>query len=378
MKNNRYSRNGNSDILLSGMLVLLFLLLIGCQPKEVTSAKIYIQNNDWDKALKQLEVAVAAYPKNAEAHYLLGQAYGYHARYEDMIKEFNSSLNISEKFVQQITAERERYWIDKYNAAIIALDKQDYLHAEKFLQTAILIDPEKHEAYKKLAIAYIQTDQLDNALTIYKKLLQKYPRDLDLLISIGNLYYSQKNYDKSVVILKRVLEIEPNHRDALANLALAYDSLGKLEEAEQAFRKAVAANTQDKDLIFLFGVYHYKRNNFEQAIQLFERVLELNPHDFDATSNIGNAYLSMAENLRKKLKQASPADRTSIDYKKITNGAILNYKHAIPYLKKALEMQPNHPNLWRNLGVAYINTGEKELGEKALLKSEEVQVKLSK
>lgn len=360
------------------LLVFAVLVLAGCQPKEITSAKIYIQGDNWQKALESLEMAVEAHPNNAEAHYLLGQAYGHYGRFKEMNKEFEVSLLISNKFETQILAERERHWIDKYNNAMAAMKQDDHEKAEELLRQAVVIDPSRHEAYKKLALAYLNLERGDKALRIYHKLLERDPNDVELLSSTGNLYYSQRQFDKVVPILKRILQLEPEHRDALANLALSYDSMGEVEKAAEAYEKAIAVNPQDKDLIFLYGVHHYNRKQYAKAIQLFEQVLTMHPDDFESISNIGNAYLSMAERQREKLKEARNGAMTTEDAVQLKNEAIRNYKSAIPYLEKSLEMRPDHPTLWRNLGIAYINTGERERGEQALLKAEQVQLKSSK
>ncbi|MFQ6112991.1 MAG: tetratricopeptide repeat protein, partial [bacterium] len=362
------------------LFIPVILNLLGCQPKEVTSAKIYIQNDNWDKAIEQLETAVKTYPNNSEAHFLLGQAYGKKGLYKEMNKEFNTSLKISNKFAQEINAEREVYWIENYNAGIKAADNEDFQKAEAFIISAIVINPSKYEAHRKLAIIYQQTNEVEKALAIYNKLLEKNPNDLELLLSAGDLYYQQQKFEEVVAILSRVLEMEPQNRDALLNLALSYDSLGKPNEATKLYQQAVEANPLDKDLIFLFGVHHYKLKNYKQAIRLFQQVLELSPDDFEATSNIGNAYLSIAESERQKLKNVSFNSNiySAEQIQRIKNNAISNYKKAVPYLERALEIEPDHPNLWRNLGVAYINSGEKEKGEQAFLKSEELKTFLSK
>lgn len=362
----------------SAVVVCFLLALTGCQPKELTSAKIYIQSNDWDKALQHLENAVEVHPNNAEAHCLLGKAYGQHGRYKEMNREFEISLMVTDKFEAEIRAEREQHWIDKYNNAIAAMTQEEYARAEELLRKAITIEPSRYEAYKKLALTYLNVDKTDKALLLYSKLLEKKPDDVDLLSSTGNLYYSQKQFDKVIPILKRILVLEPNHRDALANLALCYDSLGETEQAAHAYQKAIAVNPQDKDLVFLFGAHRYNRKQFPKAIQLFEQVLTMNPDDFESTSNIGNAYLSMAEELRLRLKESRNGSTAAEVVIRLKNEAIRNYKNAIPYLEKSLEMRPNHPTLWRNLGIAYINTGEKEKGEQAFLKAEELQVQSAK
>ena len=323
-----------------------------------------------------LEQAVVAHPNNPEAHFLLGKAYGDKSRYKDMKKQFGESLEISTKFQQAILQAIENHWITHYSKGIKAQNGRDFKLAENLLKTAILIDPSKKEAHNTLAANYLETNQPRQALLIYEKLLKETPNDINLLIATGNLFYIQKRFDDVVRILKKVLEIEPDHRDAMANLALSYDSLGKTDEALTAYQKAVQSNPLDKDLIFLLGVHHYNRSNFTKAIELFERVLELSPGEFESTSNIGNAYLSIAEDLRARIKSSANGTFTAGEIQQLKTEAILTYTKVIPYFKKALEMQPHHPTLWINLGVAYVNSGKNEKGQEALLKAEEWRLKL--
>jgi len=355
-------------------IALLAAAAVGCQPKEVTRAKIYIQNNDWDRAIDQLEAAVKSYPDNPEAHFLLGQAYGNKWRFKEMMQQFEQSLALSEKFKAQIAAERERHWIEQLNGGIIALDKEEYDRAEVFFTSAMIIDFSKPEAPKKLALICLKTNRLEQALTLYENMAETNSVDLQVLISMANLYSTQQKYEDAITLLKRVLEQEPGHRDALTNLALAYEASGQPEAAAAAFEQAVAGNPLDADLIFLYAAHHYKRENYQQAIQLFERILELHPQDVDATANIGSAYLSLAETVRKKLLTANDGVYSADEIKKMYARAIADYKNSIPYLKKALELRPDQPDLWRNLGVAYVNTGERKLGEEAFLKAEELRL----
>jgi len=358
------------------LLTLLPILLLGCQPKEITSAKIYIQKRNWQKAIELLEQAVVTHPNNPEGHFLLGQAYGDQSRYREMKKQFGESLGISPKFQPAILQTIENHWITLYNKGIKAQNDRNFKLAENLLKTAILIDPSKREAYNTLAANYIEANQPRQALLIYEKLLKETPDDINLLIATGNLFYIQKRFDDVVRVLKKVLEIEPDHRDAMANLALSYDSVGKTDEALAAYQNAVKANPLDKDLIFLLGVHHYNRSHFTKAIELFKQVLELSPGEFESTSNIGNAYLSIAEDLRAKIKSLANSTLTAGEIQQLKTEAILTYMKVIPYFKKALEMQPHHPTLWINLGVAYVNSGENEKGQEALLKAEEWKLKL--
>lgn len=352
-------------------------ILSGCAPAEINSGKLYLRNQNWENAIQQLELAVDRHPNNAEARFLLGRTYGIKSRFKEMNTQFDKSLELSGKFKKKIAADREQLWIQKYDQGLKAMNKQEHEQAEKLFKTAILISPHRDDAYKKLALTYLSLEKNHEASRLYTRLLKLKPNDIDILSSAANLNYSQKKYSDAIPILLKIIDMQPKHRDALANLALCYDALGKTEKAGVAFRTAIIANPQDKDLIFLYGAHLYKKGDYGAAIQIFTRILDRDQDDFEAVSNIGSAYLAIAEKYRKDL--ANPTEQRSPDeMQQIKNAAIQNYNNAITYLEKSIGINAKHPLIWRNLGAAYISTGQREKGEKAFIKAEEILVKLAK
>ena len=226
----------------STFVALSYLVLTACQPKPVTTARIHIQNDEWKQALAELERAAEKYPDNPEVHYLLGLAYGHESHFKEMTGHFERSLQISNRFAPEIGTERERHWIEKYNAAILDIDQKDFKTSETNLESAILIDPNRVEAHKKLAQVYLNTDRTDQALTKYHQLIDQRPDDLELLIATSRIYYDRKDFGEVITILRKVLQVEPKNRDALARLAISLDSLGETDQAAQAFESAVQAH----------------------------------------------------------------------------------------------------------------------------------------
>lgn len=357
--------------------LVLLAWLSGCQPREITTARFYLENQEWGRALEQLEAAVQNHPNDAEAHFLLGVAYGHLARFEEMNRAFKRALELSDKYQPQIAAERERYWTEHYDQGLRRFRVQDYSTAAAHFKRAVLIDPTRYEAHKRLALCYLNDNQPDRALFIYQRLLEKTPDDVDLLMAVSGLHFDQKHYDQAATTLERVLRLEPNHRDALLRLARTYDAWGEAEKAEKTYEAGVRAFPHDSDLIFSYAVHRYRRGQYQQAIQLFQQVLDLEPDHFEAVTNIGNAYLSLAETLRKQLRATPHGRLTAEKIHQLKNRVILNYRRAIPYLEQALKLQPEDANLWRNLGIAYLNTGETKKGEEAFLRSEELKTNAS-
>ena len=84
-----------SVVALSLLVLFLAVIMFGCRSKEVESALIYInQQNDWDKAMEQLEVAVQVNPADVEAQVYLGEGYGRRGDYKKMKEHFDTATKL--------------------------------------------------------------------------------------------------------------------------------------------------------------------------------------------------------------------------------------------------------------------------------------------
>ncbi len=355
-------------LLLLGLAVVLF---VACQTKELTSAKVYIQQDNWDKAIEQLEQAVRLYPNDAEAHYYLGEGYATRADWALMNQEFNKSLEIGPKFEIQIKNAREKYWVTNFNAGVNKINGGDSQGAIKQFITCLVIDPSRAQAYQNLAVSYIRVDSLDKAIGVYEKQLEVQPNSIETMHALARLYFQQKSYQKVVDLEQRALAINANDADAVANLAMAYDYLGEKDKAIAEYKNALAKNPDDKDLLFNLARLHYMNDNFDEAIGLFQKVIQMNPEDYDSNVNVGTAYLQMADELRKQLVEIDrKGEKVPPEQMEKMKSF---YNSAIPYLEKAVQLKPEEANVWNNLGVAYVNAGNASKGKEAFDKAEQLR-----
>ncbi len=355
------------------MLLVGILSFMACQTKEVTSAKVYIQQDNWEKAIEQLETAVKLYPNDTEAFYLLGEGYANQGDWEKMNQMFNKSLEISPQFNQQIKNTREKNWVTNFNSGVNRINGNDLDGAVEKFKTCIVIDPQKVGAYRNLAVSLTQKQRFEEAKETYRKALEIEPDNLELVQALAALHFESKEYDKVVELEKLALERNSDNKDAIANLALAYDYLGEKQLALETYQKALDKNPDDVDLLFNLARLHYMNEEYAKAIELFGKVISLKPDDFDANVNVGNAYLSMADNVRKKLVEKENNGETVTPEEK--DELISFYNQSIPYLEKAVSIKTENVNIWNNLGVAYIQIGNKEKGEQCFKKAEELQNK---
>lgn len=366
----------NATLVIAILALASLVLLMACQTKEVTSAKVYISQNNWDMAIEQLEQAVQIYPNDAEARYLLGEGYGNKGMWEKMNEMFNQSVALAPTFENQIKNTRDKYWVSSFNQGVAKVNTKagetaDVAGAIESFSTAIKVDPKRIEAYKNLAFSNLRSDNVDGAIAAYLAYLAINPKETTILNEVTRLYIDKKDYAAAQESAQKVLAIDAANGDAIANLAMAYDLNGQNDMAQKTYQEALEKNPNNVDLLFNLARLSYLNKEYDKAIQLFQKVISISPEDYDANLNVGNAYLTMADELRKALveKENKKETVTEADLAKLKDF----YRAAIPFLEKAIAVKPDNAAVYYNLGVAYVNIGEAEKGAEFFSKSESLK-----
>ncbi len=354
-----------SLILLAGVA-----LWAGCQNPALTGAKVYIQQQDWDNAQQQLELAVQQEPRNAEARFLLGRAYGEKGMYEAMVREFEKSLEISAKWKTNIENIRQEKWVMAFNRGVGAGKDGDFAKALLEFKTATVIDARQADAFNNLGYAYTNMDSLDQALEAYEKVLKLQPDNVSARINSGVILLNRGEVQRAADLFGDALEQEPENKSALSLRARSLESLARarradlvaadsgedsapaeeeiksiLDQAIAVYQQATEVYPQDKDFFYNLGVlYAQEIRDFEKAAPLFQKVTELDPEDIDGWFNLATAQLALGD-----LDGAQPS------------------------LEKAIELEPDNGDAWYQLGIIYIKKGMKTEGEEAFKKAEELQ-----
>ncbi len=414
---------------LCALMVFMVAPRVSAQSMEMTSAKLYIQQNEWDKAIHWLEEAVKKKPDNAEAHFLLAQGYGQKGRMADMITEFAATEQYDKKgkYTKEIKAFRQKYFADSFNAGVKAFNEQNFeLAAEKFSMSA-MVDPSQVASFQNLTVAYRQVendieagtpcdgcstnehewdpmvarcrdkstaeyakfccckdakDQLYGVIVnSYQTLIKMQPDSLMHYMALSDYYKSKKQFDKSAALLAEVVQKHPNDARVLAELAITYDYLGKSDDAFKMYEQALVNKPDDKDLRFNYGRLFLMREDYDNAITQFMKVVEIQPDDFEANYNIGISHLKIGERVDKEMREideAASKNKQKPDAQKMAEmktAAKQHFDAAIPYLEKAVTIKADQSAVWFNLGVGYTRVGIDAKAKEAFAKAEELEKK---
>jgi tetratricopeptide (TPR) repeat protein len=313
--------------ILIGLTVIVAVIgFTACDSQEVTSAKVYIQQSNLEKAEELLLVAFEKEPMNSNIGFLLGtEIYSKKEDWKNMSKYFQASLAIDSKFKDKIDQFNNKYWVDNFNAGAKyynALINDEAENPEKVTETAIeafnnaiMLVPEKAEAYSVLAQVYIFSDKIAEATEAMQTAVELNPKDITSLVNLGNILYQDNKYEDAIGFLKRALDVDPQNLLAIKQIAFIYDKMGQKAEATQAYKDAIVADPENADLHYNLGVLYHQQKDYKNAAVEFELVIKFNPESIDAMYNAGLSYSALEDfkNAEKLLKLAFEKDPESID-----------------------------------------------------------------
>ncbi|MFQ6092824.1 MAG: tetratricopeptide repeat protein, partial [bacterium] len=144
----------------------------------LTSGKLYLTQDNLEKAQEQLEIAVQQIPKDWEPHFLLGVVYGKKKMFEEMNREFTKVIGLNPAKEDVVNRGDRRYWggrepmwADWYNNGIEYFNGKKYEKAAEYFETATRIWPAKGKAYSMLGYVYSILGRGDEAIEACQKVV---------------------------------------------------------------------------------------------------------------------------------------------------------------------------------------------------------------
>ncbi len=370
------------------LLVFLGFTFMGyqCGSTELTSAKLYIQQKNYDKAMELLQKEVEKNPKSDEGFYLLGVVYGEKEQYDKMTDAFNKSLAISSNFKDNINSLNQSYWVKAFNTAVktfnLAQSTSDvdsakiyFDKAAKNFQNAISISPDSTDSYLNLAFVYIQTGNYDQAQQTLENFLQR-GKSPEAYLYLGRIIYdkgtklsdsdslaAQESFNKSIKILEEGRKLYPDNSEILGALQNVYIATGKVNQAMDIFKLAAETNPNSAQHQYNYGVLLLQDNKFEGAEQQFKKAIEIKPDYSDALYNLGVTYVEWGNSINKQIEgnpQLEGKDKEK-------------YRQALPNLEKVVELQPDNVSGWDALYKVYARLNMMKEAEDALKKADELR-----
>ncbi len=373
---------------LLSIIITAFPIITGfqCASKEMTSAKLYIQRSDWEKAENWLSQEVENNPTNAEAWWLLGQTRVQRNNYKESLVALDNSLKHSNEFSEKIIQIKKDVWgqslnqgVNLFNKSISASPESAAILRQQAIenyQIALTINPDSVITYQNIAVAQHAQGLYDDEIVTLKEALKKQQTPA-LFTSLINVYLTKaqdadakndkttatENYNDAITSLLGARALEPDNDELLATMIDIHVRIGKANEAKPYIREAIAKDPMNKIYQYNLGVLLMQTDSLEEAITHFDAAIQQDPMYDVALQNIGVAYMRLGD----KMKQAAQ----NTDLKKETDKTYLEkFKKAVGHFEKLVEIKKDDPNSWDLLASAYANANMLKEAKGALEKSD--------
>jgi tetratricopeptide (TPR) repeat protein len=353
-----------SKITVFALFSLMLVLFIGCASEELTSAKLYIQQQDWDNAEIYLVKALAVEPENPEIPYLLGDLiYGRKMEWVKMNEMFDKALSLgADKVILQggkvgdyVAQSQEKHWVTIYNKGISYFnefrksgDGQDspiLQDAIASFNTATEVNPNNGQAYGILANCLFASGDLESALDAVIIGAAKDPENFDLNMTAGKMFGLADDKESALIYYKHAVDIDPTNSLARRQLAQMYYDVGDKEMSLATYEEAIAEETNSilkADLYYNLGVLNMQLGDFQQAEDNFSMAYDYNPNDIDALRGIAQTF----ENAEK-------------------------WSRAEYFYRKLIDIEPENPQHYRAMARVLLRQGDTDKAQEYFDKSKE-------
>lgn len=135
----------------------------------------------------------------------------------------------------------------------------------------------------KEAYAHQVEEELDEAISLYKRSIDTYPT-AEAFTFLGWCYSSQKQYEEAIAECRRAVEIDPEFGNPWNDIGAYLIELGRLDEAIPYLERATRATRYEFDSFpyFNLGRIYLRKGEPEKAARCFRDALHANPTYFPA------------------------------------------------------------------------------------------------
>jgi Tfp pilus assembly protein PilF len=272
-------------------LFVALALSATAQTPLIDRGRALLDKRDYEHATEVLEKAVAATPKNAEAHYLLAVAYGEQAMTASVFSRVSLAGKAKDQFEAAVQADPNHLdarmgLMQWYTVAPAMIGGS----ATKAMEQAAEI--KKRDALRgAAAFAYIYNNDKKPELARkeYVDLVRQQPNSPKAHLALAVQYIIDKNYPAASTEVETALKLDPNDQQAWFRLGqLAALTGTNTARGEEALKKYLAYTPKRNELPhyrahYWLGQIYEKTGRKAEAKASYETSLKLHPDQKDVT-----------------------------------------------------------------------------------------------
>lgn len=281
--------------------------------KQLKKSEDLIRSGQIDSAIITLQSTLKKFPKQFQAHGLLGMAYVFNHNYTDAEKHFKLSLSSS----FNIQAAK--------NLTTLLIQQKRWQEAFPWSQRLNENSDDELNIMLNHALILRNIGKGNDALDVYKVLLNKYPQNINIYISYGFTLNFLKKYQEAIEIYLQGIEIKSNEFGILYNLGITYLNQFDYSNALKYLLLAQEQNNKSVDLLLTIAVCYAKKRNFDAAYHSVDQAKKIETNNLLIPFQMGTLLMQQDKN-----------------------------EMALQYFDEVIKLEPNHIEANYHKGLVYL------------------------
>jgi tetratricopeptide (TPR) repeat protein len=209
----------------------------------------------------------------------------------------------------------------------------------------------------------LKANQLDIAAREFQEILRIDPHNAEARASLGVIAFTERNYTQAAKEFNESLRLKPDLWNAQAFLGMSEMRLGNLEEAQTLLEKSFPHVQEGKlraqagsDLIYTY----YVSGRLDKASEIVKVLETLEPDKPDTLYTAYRVYSELAARALATLIKVAPESARTREILAQSLMSHNDYSAAIQEYRRALEADPNLPEIHFELGQALLSYSANE------------------
>lgn len=254
------------------------------------------------------------------------------------------------EFMQEAYPEKIDELIDYYNLLVVKLPefsrpyyelghlylkKEDYINASNAFRMALDYDKENPFYLNSLAFTYVQLEQYNTAIELYKKAIDKNPDNEWTSVvaqALAAIYYKINNdYEAAITVLEYALTLTKDKCPIYTLFGDIYFDDNNMDLSIKYYNMALLDGIKDPKMYSRLAMAYWEKNSIQDAIDCYNLAIETDINYDIAHNNLGVIYL---DNIK-------------------------DYERALSCFVNAVDLNPSYMLAHFNLGRCYAELNRK-------------------
>ncbi|MCS7212382.1 MAG: tetratricopeptide repeat protein [Chloroherpetonaceae bacterium] len=293
-------------------------------------SEVYIRQRDWKRFEAIVEKMFEHSSRTKEERMTLAEAYLSRAAKDTLF------LKPAEIVLTKVQKLYPKEWKPYWFLGIVHIEQHNLAQAiENFKQLTVL-RPDMIAGWENLGIAYLQKNEIEQAILTFKLALKRQPQPTFRLQMLLGIALSQANRDREAVdVLEAALQstdqgTSAERVQAYSTLGIAYDRLGRPEDSQRSYEAALKLDPENALVLNNLAYSLAERNQqLERCLEMAKLAVQKEPNNGAYLDTIGWVYFKLG-----------------------------NYEEARIWIEKALSAGRESPAVLEHLGDVYHKLGK--------------------